>query len=237
LPINTLEISGSNSRPKHEFRDSGPPRNTGGRAVKDFVKTTIIGGALFLLPVALVVIILNRVLQAALKLVQPVADEMHLDQLGTVAGIGVGTLLAVLVLILVSFLAGLIARTTLGARAAHWFESSPIGVLPHYRMLKAMAEGFAKIEDASSLKPALVSIEGGWQIGYLLEPVSDKWFAVFLPQAPTPMSGNVMYFPTERVRPLGISMVQAAAVVKHLGIGSGEALRGANLAQPAGAKG
>jgi uncharacterized membrane protein len=108
--------------------------------VKDFIKTTIIGGAVFLLPVALVVIILNRVLKAALKLIGPVADEMHLDQLGTVAGIGVGTLLAVLVLILVSFFAGLIARTTFGARAAHWFESSPIGVLPHYRMLRGIRE-------------------------------------------------------------------------------------------------
>jgi hypothetical protein len=32
-----------------------------------------------------------------------------------------------------------------------------------------MAEGLAHIENASSLKPALVSIEDGWQIGYLVK--------------------------------------------------------------------
>jgi uncharacterized membrane protein len=202
--------------------------------VKNFVKTTIIGGALFLLPVGLVLFILNRALQLALKLVGPISRGLHLDHLGTVIGIGASTVLAVVVLVLISFLAGMAARTGIGARAAHWFENSPIGVLPHYRMVKAMAEGFAKIEDAASLKPVLVSIEGGWQIGYLLEPVSDTWVAVFLPQAPTPMSGNVMYFAEDRVRPLHISMVQAATVVRHLGIGLAEALRGANLTQPAG---
>ena len=66
-----------------------------------------------------------------------------------------------------------------------------------YRMVKTMAEGFAQIESAEDLKPVLVIIEEGWQIGYLLEQLHDGWVAVFLPQAPTPMSGNVnvMYLP------------------------------------------
>jgi len=100
--------------------------------------------------------------------------------------------------------------------------------------MKSMAEGLAQVESASGVKPALVSIEGGWQIGYLLEPLESGWLAVFIPQAPTPMSGNVMYFPTDRVRPLNITMVQAMAIVKRIGVGSGEALRGVNLRPPEG---
>jgi hypothetical protein len=49
-----------------------------------------------------------------------------------------------------------------------------------------VAEGLAHIESASGLKPALVSIEDGWQIGYLIEQLENNWVAVFLPQAPTP---------------------------------------------------
>jgi hypothetical protein len=45
-----------------------------------------------------------------------------------------------------------------------------------------MAEGLAHIENASGLKPALVSIEDGWQIGYLLEKLENDWVAVFLPR-------------------------------------------------------
>ena len=82
------------------------------------------------------------------------------------------------------------------------------------------------------MQPALVSIEDGWQIAYLLEPLENGWVTVFLPQAPTPMSGNVMYLPADRVRPLNITMVQAMAIVKHIGVGSAETLRGADLDFP-----
>ena len=61
-------------------------------------------------------------------------------------------------------------------------------------MLKSMVESLAQFENSADIKPALVSIEDGWQIGYRLEMLHDGWVAVFLPQAPTPMSGNVIIF-------------------------------------------
>ena len=97
-----------------------------------------------------------------------------------------------------------------------------------------MAEGLAHVESTSGLKPVLASIEDGWQIGYLLEKLENDWVAVFLPQAPTPMSGNIMYLPSNRVRPLGITMVQAMSIVKAIGRGSGAALHGVDLSLPAG---
>jgi hypothetical protein len=48
------------------------------------------------------------------------------------------------------------------------------------------------------------------------------------------MSGNVMYLPADRVRPLDLTMVDAMAIIKRIGVGSGEALRGVDLKLPAG---
>jgi uncharacterized membrane protein len=101
--------------------------------------------------------------------------------------------------------------------------------------MKSVAEGLAQIEDAEDVKPVLVSIEEGWQIGYLLEPLENGWVAVFLPQAPTPMSGNVMYLPAERVRPLAITMAEAMSIIKRMGVGSAKALHNTNLVLPKGA--
>ena len=106
-------------------------------------------------------------------------------------------MIAVLVLILISFIAGFIARTSGGKRLTRWFETSVLGSLPQYQLVKSMAEGLAQIENASTVKPALVSIEDGWQIGYLLEQLENDWVAVFLPQAPSPMS----WFRTLAMRP------------------------------------
>ena len=201
--------------------------------MKGFFKTTILGGVLFLLPVSVVLFLLGHALQIVTPMVKPVVNTFDFERLGKAADIGAGTLLAVLLLVLISFTAGMLARTAVGSRVSSWFEKSVAGGLPQYRMVKSMAEGLAQIEGSEGMKPALVSIEDGWQLGYLLEPVGDGWVAVFLPAAPTPMSGTLIYLPTERVRPLDISMVDATALVKHLGIGSGKALRGVSLTPPA----
>ncbi len=200
--------------------------------MKEFLKTTIIGGTTFLLPAALVVFILAYALRLVKRLAAPISHSLKLDQLGDLAGIGAATVLSVLVLVLISFAAGIVARTAIGGRLSRWSEASLLGRLPHYQLIKSMAEGLAHIEGSSGLKPALVSIEDGWQIGYLLEKLENDWVAVFLPQAPTPMSGNVMYFPISRVRTLDITMVQAMSIVKAIGVGSGAALRGVDLKLP-----
>ena len=201
--------------------------------MKEFLKTTIIGGALFLLPAALVLVILGHALRIAIKAAQPVSDLLHLEQMGKVAGVGIVTALAVVLLVLVSFVAGLLARTRLGSRIRDWVEHSFLGGLPQYQMVKSMAEGLVQAEGASGeFKPVLVGCEGGWQIGYILEPLANNWVAVFLPQAPTPMTGSVRYFPADRVRPLNITMLQARTVVKNIGIGSAGVLQGVNLSPP-----
>ena len=198
-----------------------------------FLKATIIG-ILFLLPLAIVLMILGYALGLAAKLAKPISDQLDLQQLGDLAGIGIVTILSALLLVLVAFAAGMAARTYLGGRITRWFEGSLLGRLPQYQMVKSMAEGLAQLEKTTGIRPALISIEGGWQIGYLLEPLENDWLSVFLPQAPTPMSGNIMYFPAHRVRPLDMTMVEAMSIIKRIGVGSGEALRGTDLKQPPG---
>lgn len=201
--------------------------------LKEFVKTTVMGGALFLLSVAVILFILSYALRLAKKVARPIADSLHIDQLAGPASIIAVTVLSVLILVLVSFAAGIVARTAVGGRITKWSEHSFLGRPPQYQLMKSMAEGLAHVESASGLKPALVNIEDGWQIGYLLEQLENDWAAVFLPQAPTPMSGNIMYFPAQRVRPLEITVVQAASIVKAIGAGSGAVLRGVNFKLPA----
>jgi len=208
------------------------PKEPIGISLTELLKTTMAGGLLFLLPVALIAIVLKQAMQLVEKIVRPISNYLPVE---AVVGVWGETLLAAVVLILVSLVAGLVARTNVGRRIMRWFENSLLGGLPQYQMVKSMAEGLAHVESAEGVDPALVSIEGGWQIGYLLEPLDNGWVTVFLPQAPTPMSGNVMYLPADRVRPLGITIGQAMALVKHIGVGSTEALRSTDLRLPAGA--
>jgi uncharacterized membrane protein len=202
--------------------------------MREFLKTTIIGGLFFLLPVALIVFILGYAVTTVTKFLQPVSRSLGLDQLaGDIGGIGAATLTALLLLVLMSFVAGIVARTNLGAHITGWLEDKLQG-FPQYRLVKGMAQGLVHVETASDLQPALVAMEGGWQLGYLLEQLENGWVAVFLPQAPSAVSGNVMYLAADRVRPLGITMVQATAIMNSIGVGSAQALRGTDLGLPGG---
>src|SRR5215467_9544460 len=127
-------------------------------------------------------------------------------------------------LVAVACVAGLVARTRVGRTMMRWAERSYLGGLPQYQVVKSMAEGLAQVEGAEGARPALINIEEAWQLDYVLEPLGNGWVAVFLPQAPTPLSGSAMYLPEERVRPLTITMAHTMAIVKRMGLGSAEAL-------------
>jgi uncharacterized membrane protein len=198
-----------------------------GRAVFRYLKATIIGGLLFLLPIVLIALVLGKAMQAAAKIAKPAISYLP----PTFLGIGMASLVAALILIVISLGAGLLARTRYGKATLQWFENSLLGGLPQYQLVKSLGEGLAHVEGAESVRPVLVSIEDGWQIGYLLEDLEADWVAVFLPQAPTPMSGNVMYLPANRTLPLNIPMAQAMSLVKRMGVGSGQALKGMNLSR------
>lgn len=198
-------------------------------AVKDFVKTTVVGGLVFLVPLVVLLIVLRH----AMRFAGPFADAITARfPAHEIAGVAVATLVAALLLVLVAFVAGLLARTPAGRKAVAWLENSLFGRLPQYRMLKAVADGFANIEDARGLTPVLVNVEGGWQPGYQLEPLQAGWVAVFLPQAPTPLAGNIMYMPAAKVRAMNIPLGEAMALVKCMGVGSRRALQGVDLTLP-----
>jgi uncharacterized membrane protein len=197
--------------------------------MREFLKTTIIGGLLFLLPVALIVFILGYAVTVVTAFLQPVSKALGLDKMaGDIGGVGAATAGALLLLVLASFAAGIFARTTLGTGVSGWLEDK-LQAFPQYRLVKGMAQGLVHVESASDMKPVLVGIEGGWQLGYLLEELEHGWVAVFVPQAPSAISGVVMYLPADRVRQLGVTMGEAMNVLNGIGVGSAKALRGIDL--------
>ena len=112
-----------------------------------FVKDTLVGGVLFLLPVALVLWLAEKVLPLARQLMHPVERLIpgHL-----VAQFALGTLLAALAILLVAFLAGLLARTSPGQRFIAWIEDSILGSLPNSPKVRT---GYMTLVPERSLRP------------------------------------------------------------------------------------
>jgi uncharacterized membrane protein len=101
------------------------PKERLGISLTGFLKATLAGGLLFLLPVALIAIVLRHAMQLAGKVIKPISHYLPVE---SVVGVPGETVLAVLILILVSLVAGLIARTNAGRRIMRWSENSLLGV-------------------------------------------------------------------------------------------------------------
>jgi uncharacterized membrane protein len=196
--------------------------------MRDFMRTTIAGGLLFLLPVVLVLYFLGYAVGLVSGVIQPFLSSRQLSLLG---GVGLA-ILALLVLVLMSFIAGIIARTDMGGRFTVWLESTLLGSVPKYQVAKGIAQGFASIENTSGIKPSLISVDGGWRLGYLVGTLDNGWVTVFLPLSPKGTTGNVMYVAADLVRPLDITIGDAMGIVSGLGAGSGDALGNINLSAP-----
>lgn len=194
--------------------------------MREFVKTTLIGGAVFLIPLVLVLFLLGYAISLARDALQPLLPMFEFVQFGPFGGVGMLTLMAALLLLILSFAAGVFARTRSGLRVTDYVENSALGRLPQYRMVRTMMGTLSSSEPSADTRAALLAIEAGWQLCYVVETLENGWLVVFVPESPNPMTGSVMYYPPDRVRQLKMSVVQAAGILQSLGMGSAALLSG-----------
>ena len=193
-----------------------------------FIKDTLVGGVLFLLPGALLLWLAEKVLPLARQLMKPVENLLpgHL-----VAQFALGTLLAVLALLLVAFIAGMLARTAPGQRLIRWIEESIVGSLPQYRMAKSVLEGRGggDGDGVPDVQPVLVPAGEGWRIGMKFDSIEGGWASVFLPNSPKARTGSIVLLPESSLRPLDLPIGETTLLLSRLGGGAGSALRGVKL--------
>jgi uncharacterized membrane protein len=197
--------------------------------MREFIKTTLVGGVVFLIPLVIALFLLGYAVNLAQDIIQPILPMLEVRLPGPIAGVGVITILAIAFLLLVSFLAGVFARTRSGVRLMDKVDNSLLGRLPQYRIMKSMAGTLSSSQGAGDMRVGLVRIEEGWQLCCVVETLENGWLTVLLPQAPNPMAGTIAYYPPERVKLLPMSIVQAASLIQALGIGSAALVREADL--------
>lgn len=181
-----------------------------------FLRDTIVGGVMFLVPIVVIVAILGKAHQLSIKIVTPLAE----------AGVGAPRLLAIVLIVLFCTLSGLFARTRAARRTSDFLEGTILSRIPGYTLMKGMAEGLLGAEGAKGREPVLVRIEDAWQIALLMERVEPGHVAVYIPGSPDPRSGDVFILTEDRIRPLDVPLKSALDSVKNAGKGSNAMLRG-----------
>lgn len=187
------------------------------KAVLGFLKTTLLGGALVVLPAWLAVLLVVKALMKVQVLVKPVSS--HLPE-----AVIHPKVVAVVVLILTCFLVGLLVRTAFGRRAKEVVEDRVLEKVPGYTTLRGIANQIGDLEENHGFKPALVEIEDALAPCFIVEEHAEGLLTVFIPSAPTPAAGTIMIIATARVHPVEVPVATMFRCITKWGAGTSELL-------------
>jgi uncharacterized membrane protein len=183
----------------------------------NFIKTTTIGGLVFLVPIIIITVILGKAFELMLKVAQPI-DE--LIPIGSIGGIAFANLLALLAILVLCFVAGLIARSPPAKKFYRTIDNGLLAI-PGYAFIKAYTDSMKLGQaEAKSMQPVMVQLDDYSQIGFEIERLDNDQVVIYLPGAPDPWAGTVAYFHTNRVKKLELSVSAAINSVRRLGRGS-----------------
>ena len=185
--------------------------------LRALMKTTILGGILFLAPLAIVAIILNKVFQISITVSKPLGKFLPLE---TYAGVASVNLVAILLIVLVCYIAGLIAKQAFFSNRLQRLDGMLIDLIPGYAIFKGTV-GSASSDEAlaAMMTPVLVRFDDYEQIAFEIEK-DETHSVLFLPGSPSAWSGTSVVAENTRIRKLNIPTHQAARLLRAFGRGT-----------------
>jgi uncharacterized membrane protein len=186
------------------------------RHALDFTRTTVVGGAMFLLPIFLVFLVLGRVFGLMGGITEPLVSAFGVSSIG---GMAVSNVVAIFLLVLCAFLAGLFARTRTGQSALSWIQDGVSATLPQFSLVQDVAKKIGSDDAPEDMPIVLVPTDAGWALGLLVEAEGD-WHAVYLPGAPQMSSGSVAYAHTDQIHRTDLTLKHLWVMLRARGKGS-----------------
>jgi uncharacterized membrane protein len=178
------------------------------------VATTLIGGVVFLLPLVVVLAVLGHALALVAQAAAPLVSRFeHME----VAGVTLAGVLTIVILLLLCFGAGVLARRAFGRALSERFEDRLQALYPRYTVIKGIAHGFAGVNSDDGLKSVLITFDDQQLLALEVERTSDGRVVIFVPGSPDPWSGNVIFVAPERVQPLPVSVADLNRALKGIG--------------------
>ena len=184
----------------------------------NFIKTTAIGGLLFLVPIVVLTVILKKAYNIMLLVAVPLDRLIPIE---TIGGVALSNILAVLCIFVACFLAGLLAKSKPGKATFNLIDAKLLLFFPGYSYLKSLTSPFTDERDeAKVLKPIIAKLDDQSQLAFEVEQADDGTVVVYVPGAPDSRSGNVVYLTPDRVEPLDITFSEVTKSLRQFGRGS-----------------
>ena len=187
--------------------------------LKQFIRTTFVGGFLIVLPIVILLIVLNWMFESVTNYIRPITNL--LIQTARVNEF-VASFFAMFFIILVFFLVGIAVRTEMGKVTFTAFENKFLGKIFGYKIIKETVLQIFGEEKNVFKAVALVKLFGNETLmtAFITDEHSDGSYTVFIPSGPAPTAGFVYHVKKEQITIIDVPVDQALRSILSLGAGS-----------------
>ena len=197
------------------------------KRIKEFFKTTLIGGFIVILPVALLFAVFKGIFNFITKLIKPFTDLLveHSDLMRFIAD-----LVVLIIIFSVCFIIGYIVKTNLGKWMYNAIEKNLLKKFPGYKLIKETVLQLLGNESSPFSSVALVNIfENETRVtAFITEEHADGSFTVFVPTGPNPTSGNIYHVKKQYVTKTDADVEDAMKSIISCGAGSSKIIKSIN---------
>jgi len=171
------------------------------------------------LPVAILFAVFKWVFDLVIGLIQPLTGALTAtsDFHGFLANI-----IALFITLFLCFFIGIVVRTGFG-RVVHGFiDTKLLSIAPGYNMIKEVIVQMFGGKKVPLSRVALVEIFGSDTLttAFITDENPDGTFTVYIPQSPSPLTGNIYHLKSRYVHPVNTSVEEAMKTIISFGAGS-----------------
>lgn len=188
-------------------------------SLKQFIRTTFVGGFLIVLPIVILLIVLNWMFETLTGYIRPITNL--LIQTARVNEF-VASFFAVFFIILIFFLVGLLVRTEMGKVSFQVIENKFLSKIFGYKIIKETVLQIFGEEKKVFKAVALVKLFGNETLmtAFVTDEHDDGSYTVFIPSGPAPTAGFVYHVKKEQITIVDVPVDQALRTILSLGAGS-----------------
>ncbi|HPJ67945.1 MAG TPA: DUF502 domain-containing protein [Desulfobacteraceae bacterium] len=189
------------------------------KKLRNFVKTSLIGGIAVILPVTILFLIFKWIFNFIINIIQPLTNLLvarsNLQEL-------VAILIVICIILSVCFFVGVLVRTRVGRFIHEHLDKRLSKIIPGYGAVKTTVSQFFDRKSTPFYSVALVRgfDDESLMTAFITDNHPDGSYTVFVPCGPNPTTGYILHMKKEHVHPVPVSAEVALRSVISCGAGS-----------------
>lgn len=193
--------------------------------LKEFLKTSLLGGVVVILPVAILASVMLWVFRMISRLIEPLTRLLTNDsQINQYAADAI----VILLILAACFSVGVVVRTRLGGFIYRQFDSRILKRAPGYSMIKETVLQLFGSRRGSSFSSVAIARPFGNDTrvtAFITDTHEDGSYTLFVPTGPNPTSGLIYHVDGRYVQPINVPVQDAMRSIISCGAGSAQLLR------------